>query len=105
MDNAGTSEYCIPVARYFQEIQYNIAGTSNFDFETRSTECKNLQQTDRNCEIRSLDLNMATSEVDDLTKKLGQTTVDSEHELSFKGKGLKLDKKDDGMHALSAPKI
>ena len=48
---------------------------------------------------------MATSEVDDLTKKLGETTVDSKHELSFKGKGLKLDKKDDGMHALSAPKI
>ena len=39
---------------------------------------------------------MASADVDDLTKKLGETTVESENELSFKGKGLKLDKREDG---------
>lgn len=39
---------------------------------------------------------MASVDVEDLTKKLGETTVDSKNELSFKGKGLKLDKRADG---------
>lgn len=38
---------------------------------------------------------MASVDVEDLRKKLGETTVNVQNELSFKGKGLKLDKRED----------
>ena len=40
---------------------------------------------------------MASNDVEDLTKQLGATNVNIQNELSFKGQGLKLDKREDGM--------
>ena len=65
------------------------------DFETSATVCgkQNLENFGKNNKEYK---KMASSDLDDVTKKLRETTVDSENELSFKGKGLKLDKKEDG---------
>jgi len=42
---------------------------------------------------------MAGSELDDVTKRLQSTKVEDTYQLSFKGKGLKLDKKEDGKYS------
>ena len=39
---------------------------------------------------------MTSTSVDDVTEKLAQTKVTPQYELSFKGKGWKLDKAEDG---------
>ena len=43
---------------------------------------------------------MAANSIDDITRRLAQTKVVSHFELSFKGKGLKLDKAEDGIFCI-----